>query len=62
MEAISLPEFGNTSCCEDMTNYLFSEDFKCPVREQWKHIRVKSFPWVPSERACEMSENTLLGR
>lgn len=53
MEAIPLPGFSNTSYYENMPNYLFS-DFKCPVSVQWKHVRIKGFPWVSSERACEM--------
>lgn len=54
MEALPLHGFGNTSYYENMPNCLFSENFKCPVSVQWKHIRVKIFPWVSSEMVCEM--------
>lgn len=53
-EDIPLPGFGNTFYYENMPNYLFSEEFKCPARVQWKHARVKGCLWVSSERACEM--------
>lgn len=54
MRAIPLPGSSNTFYYENTPIYLFSEDLKCPVSVQWKYVRVKGFPLVSSERACEM--------